>query len=214
MEAPELDYYSSLREANVARSLEWTAGERVGPAFRAAELAGEMGEILEWLFLSRPVHPSVVGRLASFTPADVVKPESFRRFEGSIVDECSDVVICLDLTAMDSGIGPFEPPPYQEAFSSRDGLSRNPDANTLAVELAAHIGLACNVLKKFERAERGWKGSRASKSDLRFHLFHAHRLIFCMGYLTAGHRFAHAVADKFNATSEKVGLLTRYVAPA
>lgn len=79
-------------------------------------------------------------------------------------------------------------------------------------ELAGEVGEACNVIKKLERERMGIRGSRDSVDHLAEEL--ADILICCdliaMGY---GIDLDRAVAEKFNATSEKVGLATRMETP-
>lgn len=77
-----------------------------------------------------------------------------------------------------------------------------------ATELAGEVGEACNVAKKLERERLGLAGSRASLQDL------AHELadvVICADLVAMGEGIdlQAAVAEKFNLTSEKVGLATR-----
>ena len=80
-----------------------------------------------------------------------------------------------------------------------------PDLTFRAVELAGEVGEAMNVVKKLERERHGWRGSRATLSDLSEELAD---VIICADLLaaTAGVDLWPAVVAKFNATSEKVGL--------
>lgn len=80
-----------------------------------------------------------------------------------------------------------------------------PDLAFRGVELAGEVGEALNVVKKLERERRGWRGSRATKEDLASELAD---VIICADLLamSAGIDLFAAVAEKFNATSEKVGL--------
>lgn len=72
-----IDVHHDLRSANVARAREW--GE-VDLPWRAMELAGEVGELVEVLFSD---DREVIG------------------------DELADSLICLDLLAMTAGLGPL-----------------------------------------------------------------------------------------------------------
>jgi NTP pyrophosphatase (non-canonical NTP hydrolase) len=75
-------------------------------------------------------------------------------------------------------------------------------------ELAGEVGEACNVIKKIERERLGIRGSR----DTVEHLMEELADVIICAYLCAmdvdGDLDA-AVARKFNATSEKMGLTTR-----
>jgi NTP pyrophosphatase (non-canonical NTP hydrolase) len=75
-------------------------------------------------------------------------------------------------------------------------------------ELAGEIGEACNVIKKLERERLGLRGTRATKEQLAEELADG---VICLDLIAmqAGIDLAQAVADKFNATSEKYGLTTR-----
>lgn len=77
-----------------------------------------------------------------------------------------------------------------------------------ANELAGETGEACNVAKKLERERLGIRGSRATVQDLADELAD---VVICAD-LVAMHEgidLDEAVERKFNATSEKVGLVTR-----
>lgn len=77
-------------------------------------------------------------------------------------------------------------------------------------ELAGETGEACNVIKKLERERLGIKGSRATKEDLASELAD---IIICTDLvaMAEGIDLDHAVKKKFNETSEKIGLRTRYL---
>lgn len=77
-----------------------------------------------------------------------------------------------------------------------------------AMELGGEVGEALNIVKKLERERLGIRGSRATVPEL------AHELadvIICVDLIAMqyGIDLSAAVAQKFNATSEKVGLRTR-----
>lgn len=77
-------------------------------------------------------------------------------------------------------------------------------------ELAGEVGEACNVIKKLDRERLGLKGSRDTVGHLAEEL--ADVMICCdLIAMDLGIDLQQAVADKFNATSEKVGLTTRLV---
>lgn len=75
-------------------------------------------------------------------------------------------------------------------------------------ELAGEVGEACNIMKKLERERLGIRGSRASVADLAAELAD---VVICADLCAMGEGIDldAAVAAKFNATSEKVGLRTR-----
>jgi NTP pyrophosphatase (non-canonical NTP hydrolase) len=79
-------------------------------------------------------------------------------------------------------------------------------------ELAGEVGEACNIIKKLERERMGIAGSRASLADLAEELAD---VIICADLIAMqlGIDLNRAVAEKFNKTSEKVGLTTRLAAP-
>lgn len=86
-----------------------------------------------------------------------------------------------------------------------EGGDPKPDLSFRGVELAGEVGEALNVVKKLERERHGWRGSRASIEDLASEIAD---VIIGADLLAeaAGIDLAAAVAEKFNATSEKVGL--------
>jgi len=75
-------------------------------------------------------------------------------------------------------------------------------------ELAGEVGEACNILKKMERTRLNMKGGGGSIEDLSEELAD---VIICVD-LIAGHLcidLEKAIKEKFNKTSEKIGLETR-----
>lgn len=74
-------------------------------------------------------------------------------------------------------------------------------------ELAGEVGEACNVIKKLERQRMGIRGSRSSVAELADELAD---VLICADLIALhyGIDLEAAVARKFNATSEKVGLST------
>lgn len=79
-------------------------------------------------------------------------------------------------------------------------------------ELAGEVGEACNVIKKLERERLGILGSRATVGELADELAD---VLICADLIAMhyGIDLEAAVARKFNATSEKVGLQTRLAGP-
>lgn len=79
-------------------------------------------------------------------------------------------------------------------------------------ELAGEVGEACNVIKKLERERLGILGSRATVDELADELAD---VLICADLIAMHYSIdlEAAIARKFNATSEKVGLSTRLTAP-
>ncbi|EQB10411.1 MazG-like family protein [Novosphingobium lindaniclasticum] len=79
-------------------------------------------------------------------------------------------------------------------------------------ELAGEAGEACNVIKKIERERLGIAGSRDTVAHLAEELAD---VVICADLIAMaeGIDLDAAVARKFNATSQKVGLATRMVEP-
>ena len=77
-------------------------------------------------------------------------------------------------------------------------------------ELAGEVGEACNVIKKLERERMGIRGSRDTAAHLAEELAD---VVICADLIamSAGIDLNLAVRQKFNATSQKVGLKTRMV---
>jgi NTP pyrophosphatase (non-canonical NTP hydrolase) len=76
-------------------------------------------------------------------------------------------------------------------------------------ELAGEVGEACNVIKKLERERFGMVGSRSSIAALAEELAD---VIICVDLIAMQYSIdlETAVQDKFNATSVKYGLATRF----
>lgn len=79
-------------------------------------------------------------------------------------------------------------------------------------ELAGEAGEACNVVKKIERERLGIPGSRDTLEHLAEELAD---VIICADLIamSEGIDLAKAVAEKFNATSRKIGLSTLMKVP-
>lgn len=82
------------------------------------------------------------------------------------------------------------------------------NASYRAMELGGEVGEALNVVKKLERERLGIRGSRATPEQLAEELAD---VVICADLIAMhyGIELGEAVATKFNATSEKVGLSTR-----
>lgn len=75
-----------------------------------------------------------------------------------------------------------------------------------ATEMAGECGEACNVVKKIVREKLGLRGSRATLKDLKDEL---EDVIICVGLLANAAGITLEPRDKFNASSEKLGLTHR-----
>lgn len=86
-------------------------------------------------------------------------------------------------------------------------LTTTNDAGMLfdAAELGGEVGELLNVVKKLEREERGWPGSRATDTDFEDECAD---VLICLDKLARrkGVDLVSATIRKFNATSDKVGL--------
>lgn len=192
--------YWDLREANVARDKEWTGGTPVSYTFRAAELHGEMGELMD-LFID----PEVA------RPGTGVDPlEWGKKWTEDLTAELGDGFITIDLTGMKLG---FPTIPVDEDMVREDVLIPflQHDTPALFTVLGSRTGKICNTLKKLEREAAGWVGSRADKYDAWPPLFEAHCIlrVLCQRFRLDP---ATITAAKFNRTSEKNGLTTRLLA--
>lgn len=92
----------------------------------------------------------------------------------------------------------------QAEWDSKDQISLSYRGN----EMAGEVGEACNVIKKLERERLGIRGSRATVAQLAEELAD---VVICADLIAMaeGIDLDAAVRDKFNKTSEKVGLKTR-----
>jgi NTP pyrophosphatase (non-canonical NTP hydrolase) len=85
------------------------------------------------------------------------------------------------------------------------GAKTKADLSFRGVELAGETGEACNVIKKLERERHGWAGSRDTKEHLAEEL--ADIIICCdLVAMATDIDLAEAVRNKFNATSEALGI--------
>jgi NTP pyrophosphatase (non-canonical NTP hydrolase) len=126
---------------------------------------------------------------------------------------------------------PEAPAREATAFAMNDGMTTHPTLRSANIarqnewdqdnqisaayrgnELAGEVGEACNVIKKLERERLGILGSRATVGELADELAD---VLICADLVAMhyGIDLEAAVARKFNATSEKVGLQTRLAAP-
>lgn len=87
-----------LRKANIERQKEWGGDDRCDVAFRAVEVAGETGEMLEKVKKHLRLLRGIQGSTASVI---------------EVAEEMADVVISLDLLATQMGINLAEAVPHK-----------------------------------------------------------------------------------------------------
>lgn len=78
-----------LRVANEKRHIEWAKGASIPLSFRGLELAGEAGEVCNEL---KKIERTRLGMVGGRSGTDALK------------EELADVLVCVDLIAMDLGI--------------------------------------------------------------------------------------------------------------
>ncbi|MNQ36905.1 hypothetical protein D3C85_504330 [compost metagenome] len=130
-----------------------------------------------------------------------------------------------------AALSPEAPAREAIAFAMNDGMTTHPTLRSANIarqnewdqdnqisaayrgnELAGEVGEACNVIKKLERERLGILGSRATVGELADELAD---VLICADLIAMhyGIDLEAAVARKFNATSEKVGLAARLAPP-
>lgn len=168
--ADSLTHYSTLRQANITRQIEWCTAGDLSLAYSGNELAGELGEFIE-----------------------VCEDFDLDNYKA----ELADVAICIDLIAL------------RRSITLDTMVVGSANAEQAIRLLSIKVGHACNSIKKLERESLGMKGSRSSDRELADNLAAATAYAHLIAAY-AGFSLDDAVAAKFNATSEKVGLKTRY----
>jgi NTP pyrophosphatase (non-canonical NTP hydrolase) len=84
-----MNQFNDLRTANKTRDAIWDPEEKIGWSFRGNELAGEVGELCNQL---KKLDRQALGLRGSAPDIE------------NIFDELADVIICVDLIAMDLNI--------------------------------------------------------------------------------------------------------------
>lgn len=107
-------FYNNLRYANIARNKEWMNGVELSLSFRGNELAGEVGEACN---IIKKLDREILGLVGS------------RSTKEALAEELADVLICVDLIAMDLGIN-------MDAAVARkfNKTSRERNLNTMMLE--------------------------------------------------------------------------------
>ncbi|KEA07462.1 MazG-like family protein [Rhizobium rhizogenes] len=81
--------FTDLRAANIARQKEWDGDNQIDLAYRGNELAGEVGEACNVIKKLERERRGIAGS------RDTVE---------HLAEELADIVICVDLVAMQAGI--------------------------------------------------------------------------------------------------------------
>lgn len=81
--------FEQLRDANRRRHIEWTNNGNVSLSFRGLELGGEAGEVLNEIKKLERGRMGMAGGKSDLN---------------GVTEELADVLICVDLIAMDLGI--------------------------------------------------------------------------------------------------------------
>jgi NTP pyrophosphatase (non-canonical NTP hydrolase) len=84
------DTLDRLRQANTDRQAEWPGSNTVDYLFRMVELSGECGELANAVKKYHRSKANILGNVVS--DDEVIK---------NMIDEMGDVLICLDLLAME-----------------------------------------------------------------------------------------------------------------
>lgn len=82
-------FLDELREANIARDKVWNPDNKLTSLFRAVELGGEVGELLN---IAKKLEREALGLVGS------------RSSLAALVEELADIIICVDLIAMDVAV--------------------------------------------------------------------------------------------------------------
>jgi len=88
-----MNEFRKLRDANERRDSEWDPDDKITPGFRGLELAGEAGEVANVLKKLERQNIGIVGSRATTQDLE---------------EELADVIIAVDLLAMEFGINLFD----------------------------------------------------------------------------------------------------------
>jgi hypothetical protein len=127
------------------------------------------------------------------------------------------IMLCEHCGADASARSPVCKPPFDNQPHSftrpHPYLTIRNDAGMMfdALELGGEVGELLNIVKKLEREERGWRGSRANPADFDDECAD---VLICLDKLARRRNvdLAAVTIAKFNATSDKVGLPHRLAA--
>lgn len=171
--------HDNLRDANVARQLEWDTGNQVDFSWRCNELAGEAGEVCNVL---KKIHRERLGIAGS------------RAIKDDLADELADVMICVDLIGMHESLQTFGSGPALVGGNYRHEFASLTDAGNA---LAARVGKVSSLL--FE--------APGDRNILHRTLALVVKTTIAISVMEEID-LRMAVAKKFNETTHKVGLTT------
>lgn len=176
--------HDNLRSANIARQIEWDANGSITGVYRAIELAGEAGEAC-----------NVVKKLER----ERLGLPGSRVTTHDLAEELADVFICIDLLAAGYGLAGF----FEEDRADFAGF---PWSGLYAAgKLTGSIGFAVDAVTSNDDGVSPIKINMGLLFEkLREANMWAKFLAFSYGI-----DVKTALSDKFNATSEKIGLQTR-----
>lgn len=178
--------FNTLRAANTVRQLEWDPNSQITGLYRAVELAGEVGEACN---IVKKLERERLGLPGSRGHVD------------DLGDELADVFICIDLLAAGYRLVGF----YEEQRADFNGFPW--DALYAAGKLVGAVGVAVDAVTSNDNGVDPHKINLAILFEkLREANMWAKFIAFKYG-IDPDFR----VMNKFNATSEKVGLETRLV---
>lgn len=177
--------FKQLRDANIARQAEWAGNDKADLAFRALEVADEAGELMGAIKKVARSQRGIAGSTLSLQ---------------DVADELGDTVISLDLLAIEMGFDLDAP--VKNPCSSVPLLEQ-------ALNLDAVVGDLSSAVVEFLMVSPGQE-SMVEEAHTVFE--HLHRSIFWVMCIAQalGVDLGQAVAAKFNATSIKYGLATRF----
>lgn len=174
--------FHTLREANIARQAEWDPSDKVDLSWRCNELAGEAGEVCNVL---KKLHRERVGLPGS------------RATKDQLAEELADTVICVDLAALTAGLGPVEPY-YLDPRDPRNQFE-HASLTDRGNALAARAGAVCETVFTIDVS--------GNRGELKNRLRLVQLTVMAIA-ATEGIDLQIAVANKFNATTHRMGLMT------
>ncbi|EBA17421.1 hypothetical protein RSK20926_06782 [Roseobacter sp. SK209-2-6] len=182
--------FEQLRIANVVRQMEWPGNEEADLAFRALEVADEAGEVMGAIKKLERARRGIAGSTLDLQ---------------DVAEELGDTMIALDLLANEIKCGPDEFAPSVELQASQSVQPVMEQALILD-NMVGDLSFAAFLLLAAMSAE----GDELKPRE---------HVIQCMSRVlaslsgiseTLGIDLGQAVAAKFNKTSERYGMATRF----